>query len=79
MKKLLLVFILFIAALKVNAQADTARTRLIVSEFEKFYNNGESASIYKLLTDEGKKALPLDNTKQFITQLKSTDGKYCCQ
>ena len=69
---LILLFSLFVA--NVNAQIETANSKLLSAKFVKYYNANQPDSIFGLFSSETKIGLPLDKTKSFINQLQQNFG-----
>ena len=55
-------------------QAERPGYKTIIDEFERFYNAGNSDSIFALFSIEMQKALPSHKTKEFISSLNSEVG-----
>lgn len=75
MKRLFICSILLaVSILKAHSQVDTASTNKTLSEFINYYNQNQSDSIYNIFSTETKKALPLNSTESFVSQLKAQFG-----
>jgi murein DD-endopeptidase MepM/ murein hydrolase activator NlpD len=59
----------------VFAQGEKAAYKTVADKFERHYNQGNHDSIFSMFSDEMQKALPLEKTKNFLTQLKSEAGQ----
>lgn len=61
--------------LQVFGQKEKVSYKTVADNFENFYNAANYDSIFTLFSEEMKKALPLDNTKEFLEGLNSQAGK----
>lgn len=72
MKKLLSFLILLILTNLLSAQ--TENYIIAIENFQSNYNDGKYDEIFNGFSQEMKNALPIENTKQFLTNLKSQEG-----
>ena len=75
MKYLSLFIVLSFVVNLAFGQSEKENYRTVAAEFEKNYNTDGFDTIFGLFSSDMQKALPLDNTKAFLTNLKSQYGK----
>ncbi len=74
MKKFLYTTVLILCASTLAAQKETAYSQKAAATFERHYNAGQYDSIFASFSPQMQEALPLSNTSQFLTNLKSQAG-----
>jgi hypothetical protein len=57
------------------AQTEKAENKTIAGKFETYYNQDKYDDIFNMFAKVMQDALPIDKTKEFLTQLKSQAGK----
>lgn len=68
-------FALFLASTAAFAQTEKPSDSVLVYNIQTLYNAGKYESIFKLFTDDMKKALPLKKTNEYFTGLKGQAGQ----
>ncbi len=74
MKKLSIIF-LFLLPIISFAQAEKATYKKVSAVFENYYNSEEYQKIFDLFSPEMKKALPIEQTTDFLKKIRSRAGK----
>lgn len=75
MRNTLLTLVFTIIMSSIFGQAEKANYKTVADKFEQNYNSGNYDSIFSLFSSEMKNALPLDETKEFLTGLKTQAGQ----
>lgn len=74
MKNILIALVLTLLVLNGEGQVESTNNKNIAGKFKNFYNQGKMDSIFMLFADVMKNALPIDKTKEIITNLKGQFG-----
>ncbi len=74
MKPIILAVLLSFTFSIAFAQTENTQSKYVLIKFEKYYNAGQPDSIFALFSAETKTALPLEKTRNFLTQLKTRYG-----
>jgi len=75
MKPTLFLLLLILVMKTASAQTEKLIYKTAGDTFEKHYNADDFDGVFKLFADVMQKALPIDNTKDFLGQLKTDAGK----
>lgn len=75
MRKLLSTIILIFSLSTAFTQAEKSNYKIVADDFETQYNKGNYDSIFTMFSPEMQKALPIDQTNQFLAGLKAQAGK----
>ncbi|HOX82489.1 MAG TPA: DUF3887 domain-containing protein, partial [Chryseolinea sp.] len=75
MKNLHLIIALSFVVNLAFAQAEKENYKTVVAKFEKNYNAENFDAVFNMFSSDMQKALPLDKTKGFLTNLKLQSGK----
>jgi murein DD-endopeptidase MepM/ murein hydrolase activator NlpD len=75
MKRIILTVTLSLCMTMVFAQTEMPTYRNVAMNFEKFYNSEKYDSIFFMFSKEMQSAVPLDKTKEFLTNLHLQAGK----
>jgi hypothetical protein len=75
MKTVLLFLSLICLVATAGAQTEQSANKTAAADFEKNYNADDFNAVFNLFDEGMQKALPLDQTKDFLNQLKTNAGK----
>jgi murein DD-endopeptidase MepM/ murein hydrolase activator NlpD len=75
MKNSILTAVLTFALCTVLAQTEKPSYKSVADKFEQYYNQENNDSIFSLFSSEMQKALPIDKTNGFLSQLRTQVGK----
>jgi len=75
MKNKLLTLLLLFSLSNIFAQPETASYKEVAEKFQINYNNNQFDNIFSMFAEVMQKALPIDKTREFLTQLKSQAGQ----
>lgn len=74
MKKTILLILLLMVNTIIWAQTEKATDKVILNNFERYYNASQYDSIFNLFAPVMKQALPLEQTRDFLSTLKRQAG-----
>jgi murein DD-endopeptidase MepM/ murein hydrolase activator NlpD len=74
MRNVFLTILFLLSSINIFAQIETENYKAVADKFEMNYNQDKYEDIFSLFADIMKNALPLDKTKEFLTQLKNQAG-----
>lgn len=74
MRSKLLIILFLLISINIFAQTETESYKTVADKFEMNYNQDKYDDIFNMFADIMKNALPLNKTKEFLTQLKNQAG-----
>ena len=75
MRSIILTVTLVLFLTSLFGQGETSNHKIVANKFDAFYNTGNFDSIFAMFSDGMKKALPIERTNKFFTELFSQSGK----
>jgi hypothetical protein len=75
MKPAVFTLILLLTAAAVSGQTERAIDKTVAESFERHYNSENDDAIFDSFSTEMQKALPLEQTRDVLTNLRSQAGK----
>ncbi len=74
MKKIVIVLIITLIGNFASAQTEKKANKIVIENFVENYNSDDYTSIFSMFAEVMQKALPINNTIEFLTGLKSQAG-----
>jgi pimeloyl-ACP methyl ester carboxylesterase len=74
MKKITTALALIFVTMAASAQVEQANYKTAIDKFTRYYNNNLPDSLFKMFSAEVKAGLPLDKTKDLVTQMHAQIG-----